>query len=354
MYWYRDYCCFPFNPTTTNSLYQFKCSKCIFLSSKRVFLQCLSVNYKISTGCYPLKLLNISMSSANYYPILHNLYGGERAAPRLSIGEPIKFSKYTTIGPVSIAADLVAQHHWQPPYLTYCRGNHPIDQLLGPSISGVINLFCRQQPDTNLVYVTKIHLTCVTPRDLQDLVSHGHMIRDSVLNVFLEILAVQTGVKYLNTFFLHIMDRDRAWRNLQPWFAYSASSRRPDHPMLSEPTILIPCHVNGNHWVALVQRMLHGRIYFLYSDDMNHPPTEYKLKQLFETTASKEFYPTNAIWINCKSTTFNPHSNECGPWTLLALTVLGLHPAPDTHSLLPFMAGNLARILQTWVASSIL
>jgi len=174
------------------------------------------------------------------------------------------------------------------------------------------------------------------------------------LNVFLEFLAAQTGVKYLNIFFLHIMDRHRAWRNLQSCFTQSASSCRPDHPMLSEPTILIPCHVNGNHWVALVRRILHGRIYFLYSDDMNHLPTEYKLKQLIETTASKEFYPTNAIWINCKSTTFRPHSNECGPRTLLALTVLGLHPAPDTLSLLPFMAGNLAQILQTWAASSIL
>jgi hypothetical protein len=176
----RGYCCFLFNPPTIDSLYQLKCSKCIILWSRSLFLQCLSVNYRTSAGCYPLKLLNIPMSSANYFPVLYNQYGGGKAAPRSSsIGEPIKFSKYTTIGPVSIAADLVAQHHWQPPHLPYCRGNHPIDRLLGPSISGAINLFCRQQPDTNFVYVTKSYLTCITSRDLQDLVSHGYMIRDS-------------------------------------------------------------------------------------------------------------------------------------------------------------------------------
>jgi hypothetical protein len=47
-------------------------------------------------------------------------------------------------------------------------------------------------------------------------------------------------------------------------------------------------------------------------------------------------------------------SNECGPRTLFALLVMGLHPAPNDSILIPFMSSNLAQILCTWLASSII
>jgi len=128
----------------------------------------------------------------------------------------------------------------------------------------------------------------------------------------------------------------------------------PYRPTLQSLTILIPCHVNGNHWVALIRRIQNHRIYFYYSDDLNHSPTEHALRHLLQTSTDKEFYPDDAIWIKCHSLTYRPHSNECGPRTLLALTVLGLHQEPNECSLLPFMTSNLAQILRPWVASSIL
>jgi hypothetical protein len=60
------------------------------------------------------------------------------------------------------------------------------------------------------------------------------------------------------------------------------------------------------------------------------------------------------MWIHCKSVTFQPHSNECGPRTLFALAVMALHPNPSEDILIPFMSPNLAQILRTWVGASLL
>jgi hypothetical protein len=60
------------------------------------------------------------------------------------------------------------------------------------------------------------------------------------------------------------------------------------------------------------------------------------------------------MWIHCKSVTFQPHSNECGPQTLFALAVMALHHNPSEDILIPFMSPNLAQILRTWVGASLL
>jgi len=180
------------------------------------------------------------------------------------------------------------------------------------------------------------------------------MVQDDVLNVFLEKLTTKYQIHYLSTFFIHILQRDKKWDNAKRWFNDPDRRPRSYRPTLQSPIILIPCHVHGNHWVALIRRIQNNRVHFYYSDDMNHPPTEHALRHLLQTSTDKAFYPDNAKWIKCHSLTYRPHSNECGPRTLFALTVLGLHQEPNMHSLMPFMTSNLAQILRTWVASSIL
>jgi len=69
---------------------------------------------------------------------------------------------------------------------------------------------------------------------------------------------------------------------------------------------------------------------------------------------SKEFYQSNAIWHNFPSYTYLPHSNECGPHTLMALSVFALHPDPSQNMLLPYMNSNLAQISRWWVARSLI
>ncbi len=104
----------------------------------------------------------------------------------------------------------------------------------------------------------------------------------------------------------------------------------------------------------MVRREIQGRVYFLYSDDLNNPSTEQNIKQLISQRTCPTFYPTTAKWINCRSSTYYPHSNECGPRSLLAISIMMLHPHPSETILLEYMDPNLAQITRTWVATTIL
>jgi hypothetical protein len=95
-------------------------------------------------------------------------------------------------------------------------------------------------------------------------------------------------------------------------------------------------------------------VYFLYLDDLNNPHTKKYIKQSLSQETDDIFYPPKAIWINCKAFTYQPHSNECGPRTLLAITVMLLHPEPSTTVLLEYMVPNITQISRTWVAAVIL
>ncbi len=97
---------------------------------------------------------------------------------------------------------------------------------------------------------------------------------------------------------------------------------------------------------------MNGQVIFFYADDLNCPSSELLIKGLLSNT-SEEFYPPSALWINCTNYTYRPHSNECGPRTLLALTIMLLHPDPTSSILLPFMHHNIANIARTWVASTL-
>jgi len=106
--------------------------------------------------------------------------------------------------------------------------------------------------------------------------------------------------------------------------------------------------------VDVVQRVINNNVYFLYADDLNNVRTQTEIQQLIKTHSPPEFYPPMAKWMYCKSTTYQPHLNECGPRTLFALAAMAMHPNPTPEILLPFMHPNLAQILRTWVATSLL
>jgi hypothetical protein len=82
--------------------------------------------------------------------------------------------------------------------------------------------------------------------------------------------------------------------------------------------------------------------------------TEVSIRTLLATKTSRDFYPATAQWIHCRNFTYRPHSNECGPRSLLAATILALHPAPYSNILLPWMHNNLAQIARTWIGGQIM
>lgn len=141
---------------------------------------------------------------------------------------------------------------------------------------------------------------------------------------------------------------------LQTYFLHSSSSRyahrTKSKPCFDSATILIPFHVHGAHWVTIARWMVSGRTYFLCSDNLNSARTEALIRDyLLSLNTLFEFNPPDSIWINCRGFTYYPRSNECGPRSLLALSVFCCTTVIDKSILLPFMHTNLAQICRWWV-----
>jgi hypothetical protein len=151
--------------------------------------------------------------------------------------------------------------------------------------------------------------------------------------------------------------RSEGWATVQRSFAnYRNRARSHTRPLIEgEPAIILPCFVHGFHWVSAVRREILGQVYFLFVDDLNNTSTEEEIKQLLSTAnPCPSFHPPSAQWISCTNYTYIPHSNECGPRSLIAATIMALHQHPSDLILLPAMHPNLAQIARTWVAKSLL
>ena len=227
-----------------------------------------------------------------------------------------------------------------------------MEWLLTPESTQLLVPATQQALNDVVIYLTNSRSQNVTTKHFRELLTHGSMTSDAILNTFLEVLCHDHKIHYLSTYFVTILQRDRSWDMLKNWFTTSTSNI--SQTSLNSPSILIPCHVQGMHWVGVVRWIIGHQVYFYYADDLNHDLTELQLKQLFELYTDNSFYPSDSIWVKCDSITYRPHSNECGPRTLFALMILGLHPLPTHNTLLPYMTGNLAQIVRTWIAASLL
>jgi len=113
--------------------------------------------------------------------------------------------------------------------------------------------------------------------------------------------------------------------------------------------------VDECHWIALTCCIIGEKTFFFYSDYMNSPHYEEVIRNLYSlTNSSPLFHPNNSEWVNITSFTYHPHLNECGPRSLMAASVMALHPNPSQHMLLPFMHHNLAQISRWWVTKTII
>jgi hypothetical protein len=259
-------------------------------------------------------------------------------------------------GILQVGVYLTTKCPWQPRQsLPIRRGDHPIEHLIPQESFPMIQIAAQQNRDDVLMFLADFPAETVTTTCFRELISHGEMTRDTILNTFLAVLCASHNLTYLSTFFVHLLRRDRSWSQLTSWFAPTLELQTYSTPYqnTTQP-ILIPCHVLGAHWVGIVRRVVHGTVYFLYADDLNHTATELELQTLLKTHSPPSFYPDNAIWIHCNSVTFRPHSNECGPRTLFALAAMALHPEPSPDILVPFMSPNIAQILRTWIGAALL
>ncbi len=283
------------------------------------------------------------METCNLQPILSSLWVNR---PGCQIGGGLR----------STAAPQLTQGLSWHPQQTFpvVRSTHMLDTACTDEFLCQVQAGC-EQDETAIVAQHPHHpLLNVNSKNLRRLISYSSPISDSIMTFYLEKLTEQYNVTYLATSFLYTL-RNQGWDRLRSFFAmYRNRPRTNSRPrQTGESAIILPCFVDGCHWVMVVRREINGAVVFLYADDLNNSTTELDIKNLLSQRTSAEFYPASATWIRCHSYTYRPHSNECGPRSLLAATVLALHRNPSPHILLPLMHHNLAQILRTWLAVQI-
>jgi hypothetical protein len=182
-----------------------------------------------------------------------------------------------------------------------------------------------------------------------------------VIHSFLLVLkSSTTNLHFLDTDFhrdLYIHGWNYAYLK---YFQQKNSSRHAQttkfKPSLKSATIIIPIHINDNHWIALVRRTIETKTYFFYSDDLNSSNSEETIRSLYSpnNNTCSEFHPAKSEWINVISYTYIPNSYKCGPRSLLAMSTMALHPNPSPYMLLPLMDKNIGQISRWWVANTII
>jgi hypothetical protein len=303
-----------------------------------------------TTSDYYQTLATITSSPFNYY-IIHQ-----------PTAQPLNNYINTTLTGGGTVIEIVGINNhsqrksWYPQRtFPVVRSSHPLDVACGVDLLQQIQQACRKD-FTEIVARHPTHPPLVVSvKDMRRLISYSSPISDSIMSLYLEKLTLTYGISYLATSFLHTL-RSQGWTRLLSYFAlYRNRPRSNSRPLVQgESAIILPCFVDGCHWVIVVRREIEGHVKFYYADDLNNGNTETDIKNLLSNNTSQEFYPPSASWTRCLNYTYRPHSNECGPRSLLAATILALHPDPSSNVLLPIMHKNLAQITRTWIAGQLI
>ncbi len=235
---------------------------------------------------------------------------------------------------------------WSPSIIHQrVANNHPFQLLVQSLQLEPIKLAVHQWPTTTIAKSAATPDIHITTRDMRDLLTYGTPIYHELLVLSLEALCTTYDATYLDPSFYPTLET-QGYSSILNRFAPTGHSS-VTRPSLDHHSIALPLHINGNHWAALCRRKLHGEMYFLYADDLNIERTEKQVKSALATIPG--FMPAHAIWINCNNNTYLPHSNECGPRTILLLAIFLSDPAPSRNMLQHYMNANLAMQARTWM-----
>jgi hypothetical protein len=247
---------------------------------------------------------------------------------------------------------------WSPQHsLQFQTQQHPLLQTIQYDEIAHLRTVCQQAQNMSIIRCAHDNSLFITRNDIQSLLTHGRPTNDHVMLLYIKIVSDTYKIPFLYTDFIPRLINE-GWINVERYFSDPSrhtrrrTLNRPN--MGGEPAIIIPAHINESHWLALVRREYNNKVLFLYADDMNSPTTERDIKHVIKHQTNEIFCPSDAQWIKCKNTYFTPHSNECGPRTLLALHIMATHPAPDKNILTHLMHPNLAQISRVWIATSLI
>jgi hypothetical protein len=239
--------------------------------------------------------------------------------------------------------------------------DHPMERAITfAQIKKVANLL--DTPESPNTFKTSFHgdiIPQVRALSFQALMTYGSPIDDTIIHQYLcNLSPANPTIKFLGTNF-HREFSKHGWEMAYcKYFLHENSSQYSkciNHkPTLFSLIIIIPIHVHQSHWVIVTRRIVGDKIFYFYTNDLNSSDTEESLHNLYSPTSSLQFFPSGSSWVHCLSYTYHPHSNECGPRSLIAATIMSLHSSPSRNILVPFMHPNIGQICRWWVASSII
>jgi len=192
-----------------------------------------------------------------------------------------------------LSRDHLNHPHWYPnPILSVSSSDHPLDVCCRSDDLNKLRLMCNQDPSETFLSLHQRDLNNMTIQGLRDLLSPSTPVNQQALLMYLHQFSSQFNTAFLDTSFYSKLQQ-QGWGIVQCWFSSPTSRTRYNsrHPRLKgKPTISIPCHINGCHWVAVTIREINGRIYFLYADDTNSWSTEQTVQQVF-SSSHPDFFP---------------------------------------------------------------
>jgi hypothetical protein len=153
-------------------------------------------------------------------------------------------------GPEQTSSSLSPSSIWVPQIIPpFNRCSHPFDTSCSDNdLETLVNLSSLPGPAT-FTRLSTNPTEKVTISELRFLLSHNSEINQQIMNLYLQLLCRQFGIKMLDSGFQTTLHR-QGWNGVRTWFR-SCSSRRQQRtctPALQgENAITIPCHFNGCH-----------------------------------------------------------------------------------------------------------
>jgi len=192
---------------------------------------------------------DINCSQVKHEPLIMDLTTAPEQS-RITNDREVYPSQAQQKGIISLATELASKNSWQPETHLPCHyGNHPFDTIIQPQVFQTLRLATQQNPEDIIVHLSHLRAQKVTTACLRDLLTHGAMTNDAILNTFLAILCAEHDTTFLSTFIIYILRRDKSWEGVRHWFATSPSLQTTSTPLVNSTSpILIPCHVNDSHW----------------------------------------------------------------------------------------------------------
>jgi hypothetical protein len=135
-----------------------------------------------------------------------------------SVDNVVYPQEITTAGILQRARHWISRCQWQPKQMLPTKnGCHPIELVIPNDSFQLLQLATQKGPNDVITYLTEVRAQNITTTCLRELIAHGAMTKDTILNTFLAVLCAGHNLTFLSTFFMHLLRRDQAW--LPYWFA---------------------------------------------------------------------------------------------------------------------------------------